>query len=419
VSLKYVKKIYDEIHGFIDLTETELKVIDTPTFQRLRRIKQLAFAYYVYPGATHTRFSHSLGAMHVMGIIARRLYEDGYISKDDIELLRITALLHDVGHTPFSHSIETFYKHLLRTYESHHTNLSVIVINNDPYISEVLKDGGYDPQEISSILLGLHKEPVFNYLLSSDLDVDRMDYLLRDAHHTGVSYGAIDIHRIISTLTIKDGCPVIPWKGIHAVENFYLARLHMYRTVYYHKAVVAYEIMVRLIFDRLTTEIEELRRYRDLRFLEKLITEGKIYLWDDEWLHSQMLNALELRYISPYLKELINMLLRREGLKVLIDRTTMEFNPLRKNDVLVRELEGLVVRLQNLGIPRESMVLFRDNVPIVNEEEAVNVVDEEGNIVPIFEIESSVIKYIPRHYNLRRLYIHPRYLEKAKALIKR
>lgn len=418
VSLRYVKKVYDEIHGFINLTDTELKIIDTPTFQRLRRIKQLAFAYYVYPGATHTRFSHSLGSMHVMGMIAEKLYSQGFIHRDDIELLRITALLHDVGHTPFSHSIETFYKELLKAYEAYHTNLSVMVINNDPYISEILAESGYDAKEISSILTGVHKEPVFNYLLSSDLDVDRMDYLLRDSHHTGVAYGLIDLHRLVDTLTIKDGSPVILEKGIHAVENFYLARLHMYRTVYYHKTVVSFEIMVRLIFDRLTTEISELKKYRSLQHIEKMIKEGKIYLWEDEWLHSQMHNALEINYVSEYLKDLINKFLKREGLKVLVDKTTMEFKPLRReHDNFIDELESLIAKLRRKGVPKEYMVLFIDNVPIINEEEAVNVVREGGDVIPIFELDSSIIKYIPRHYNLRRLYIYPQYVKYAKEVI--
>jgi len=165
-----VKKVFDEVHGYIELTEPELAIVDTPTFQRLRYIKQLAVAWYVYPGATHTRFSHSLGVMHVMGLIARRLYSMGYIhSEDDVQLLRLAALLHDVGHTPFSHAIEPYYRDRVGL---SHEDLTEMMILESYDIRDTLIDYGFDPREIVMILKGKHKEPLYNQLISSDLDVE-------------------------------------------------------------------------------------------------------------------------------------------------------------------------------------------------------------------------------------------------------
>ncbi|MEM4556859.1 MAG: HD domain-containing protein, partial [Sulfolobales archaeon] len=244
---KGVKSIYDEIYGYIPVSELELKVIETPTVQRLRRIKQLALAWYVYPGAVHTRFSHSLGVMHVIGIIANKFIDEGFMKKDDYELLRIAGILHDVGHTPYSHAIELY---MTQAFRIRHEELATYVIENDPYLNDVFSNYGVTPKEVSSIIRGTHKEPLYNMLLSSDLDADRIDYLLRDSLHTGVAYGMIDIDRVLHTITVdKDGELAVPAKSVQAIENFYIARMHMYRAVYHHKTIAAFQMMMKSIYE--------------------------------------------------------------------------------------------------------------------------------------------------------------------------
>jgi HD superfamily phosphohydrolase len=321
-----VKRIYDEVHGYIELSEIELKIIDSSIFQRLRFIKQLAAAWYVYPGATHTRFSHSLGAMHIMGLIASRLASLGYIySYDDVQLLRLAALLHDVGHTPFSHAIEPFYRY--RLYIGHE-DLSKIVILENSDIKEILSSYGYDPKTIVAILEGRYREPLYNQLLSSDLDVDRMDYLIRDALHTGVTYGSIDLHRIIATLVVDgEGNLAILDKGIDALENFYLARMHMYRAVYYHKTLVGYEMLLRKIYEYINEYTEDTLLPKSREDIVKISRSGEIALWHDDWFIGMMINMYREGKHSE-LKELIEAFFFRKGYKVIIDRSRFDFYPL-------------------------------------------------------------------------------------------
>ncbi|MEE9593907.1 MAG: HD domain-containing protein, partial [Candidatus Hydrothermarchaeales archaeon] len=177
--LEKSKVIRDPIHGDIFLTEPETKIVDSLEFQRLRRIKQLGMAYLVYPSANHTRFEHSLGAMHVASRVANTLQ----LSKDDSIKLRIAALLHDVGHGPLSHTSEEL---LERYMGQSHEEITMELINNSD-VSSILIDEGLNPEEVSSLILG--KGGRLGSLISSELDVDRMDFLVRDAHHTGVAYG--------------------------------------------------------------------------------------------------------------------------------------------------------------------------------------------------------------------------------------
>ena len=254
------KFIYDELHGFIGLHNIEVSIVDTPTFQRLRRIKQLAQAWYVYPGAIHTRFSHSLGVFRLAELISNKFIREGFINEDEALLLRVSALLHDIGHTPYSHTLEQYF---LQKYGLRHEDITSWIISEDPYINESLKSNGIDPNEIVAIIRGLHRNRLLSLVLSSDLDVDRLDYLPRDALHTGVAYGLIDLDRIIQTLSVsKDGMLAIPPKAIQAVESFYIARLHMYRAVYYHKTITSYQLLLGTIY-RLMIEAPNILPYLD------------------------------------------------------------------------------------------------------------------------------------------------------------
>ena len=220
------KVIRDPIHGDIFLSELELRVIDTPEFQRLRRIKQLGMTYLVYPSANHTRFEHSIGALHLAGRLASRLE----LGEEETTLVRMASLLHDLGHGPLSHTSEELLARYLNT--SHESITAETILNSG--VAEVLEEGGMDPARIVDVISG--REGYLSRIVSGEFDIDRMDYLVRDAHHTGVGYGIIDLDRLINTIEIRENLLVVNERGLRAVEGLLVARFLMIPTVYLHHA---------------------------------------------------------------------------------------------------------------------------------------------------------------------------------------
>ena len=414
--LRYTTRIYDELHGYIGLTELESHIIDTPVFQRLRRIKQLSAAWLVYPGALHTRFSHSIGVMHVMGIIAEKLAREGYIPGDDIQLLRIAALLHDIGHYPYSHTLEAYY---LRIDGPSHEQLARHIILRDPDLSDIISSSSIDSWEIISIIEGRHKEPVYNMLLGSDLDADRADYLPRDALHTGVTYGVIDLHRIIDTLTVsEDGSLAISYKGLHAVENFYIARLHMYKSVYYHKTIIGYEALLRLIIENLVEELEDDDEVEKLKpqWIYKAIEKGEYPYWEDYWVHHILYKALKSRTVSEDTKRLIRLFLDRRGFKNILDLSYMSNSPMNEEDreKLTRIHEELSKRL-----PSKAIIIFADSIPIVKEDDAVRIVTPKGSMEWITNPSiDTIVNKLYKYYIVMRVYVDPIYANLAREYLR-
>ena len=220
--MENAKVIRDPVHKDVFLTGLEMKIIDTPVFQRLRRIKQLGTTNLVYPSANHTRFEHSIGSAHIAGRIVNRL-DVG----DRGGALRVSALLHDLGHGPLSHTSEELLKRHLK-YSHEDATLKLI---RKSVISDILHENSIDPGLVVKIL---SKKDRLSGLISGDVDVDRMDYLARDAYHTGVAYGIIDLDRLVNTVELVDGRLVIAKGGLRAVEGLLVARFLMTPTVYLH-----------------------------------------------------------------------------------------------------------------------------------------------------------------------------------------
>ncbi|MEM3555753.1 MAG: HD domain-containing protein [Candidatus Micrarchaeia archaeon] len=216
--------IKDAVHGNIQLNNVELKVVDTPELQRLRGVKQMAVAYLVYPGANHTRFEHSLGTMHITGEICRSLS----LGEEETKTLRMAALLHDVGHAAFSHETDGI---LLRMKRGSHESRGVQAVLKGES-GEILEEEGYDVKAVCSEMLGGR-----GGMIDFDLGSDRMDYLLRDSHYTGVAYGVIDSDRLVHTIKMRGGKAVVEWGGIEAAESLLIARFLMFSSVYYHHTV--------------------------------------------------------------------------------------------------------------------------------------------------------------------------------------
>ena len=236
-----MKIIQDTIHGTIKLEEWQLEIIDTAAFQRLRRIKQLGFANLVYPGANHTRFEHSLGAMH----LARKLVED--------EEVVAAALLHDIGHTPFSHSGEKIIERYARR---KHEDVKGIIKEN---FEEILDRHGID---VKKVIRKVKESPV-----SGDIDVDRMDYLVRDSYYTGVAYGVFDVQRLIEKMYFDGKRLIIEEGGIRAAESMLVSRFMMYSAVYYHHVCrIAKKMFEKALVWMIESEelsIEELQKMDD------------------------------------------------------------------------------------------------------------------------------------------------------------
>jgi len=232
--------IKDPIYGYIHVSNLEREIVDTLPLQRLRRIKQLVFADYVYPGANHTRFEHSLGVMHLAGLMGRSLPLG--LSADDVQRVRLAGLLHDLGHGPFSH---TFEQILLKKLNKTHEDLTPWLVKGTE-VSDIIRDGGMDPSEIADLSVGRSgKDKEFmNQIITSSVDVDKMDFLVRDTHHTGAEYGRVDIYRLIYTMDVMDGTLVVDSSALPTLEAFLIARIESFRAIYYHKTARAGQILL-------------------------------------------------------------------------------------------------------------------------------------------------------------------------------
>ncbi len=233
------KIINDPVHGFISIPhEILFDVIEHPYFQRLRRISQTGLLNLIFPGATHTRFHHALGAMHLMFTALSTLKLKGVkISIEEEKAALLAILLHDVGHGPFSHALENMLMD-----DWHHEKLSLLLMNkmNEEFNGEL--------SMAIEMFQGKYQRKFFNQLISSQLDVDRLDYLKRDSFYTGVSEGNVNTQRIISMMNVSDDELVIDAKGIYSIENFLTARMFMYWQVYYHKtSVLAESLLVKIL----------------------------------------------------------------------------------------------------------------------------------------------------------------------------
>ncbi|MFD1633754.1 HD domain-containing protein [Haloplanus ruber] len=254
--------IKDSVHDHIEVTGVAEELLDTPAMQRLRRIRQLGTVSLVYPSANHTRFEHSLGVYH----LASQALDHLGVAGRTAERVRAAALLHDVGHPPFSHNVE----HLLyRRTGKLHDDVDELVASGR--VGAVLRDHDLDPAAVADLIAG---DGRYGQLVSGELDVDRMDYLVRDAHHTGVPYGTIDHGRLVRELTFRDGELVIAEGNVQTAESLLLARALMNPTVYQHHVARIGKAMLRRATERLVDDAghdpERVRRWDDADLLVTL-----------------------------------------------------------------------------------------------------------------------------------------------------
>lgn len=328
------KIINDPIYGCIGLSETEVKLLDTRAMQRLRRIRQMGFASYVFPSGEHSRFVHSIGVLCIMGKMCEHLYrlygnvnEEGiHFGIEDVKKVRIAALLHDVGHFPFSHLTECVYSYIdnvkstdemiegsdsfsgkgrllisdianfKKRKAKDHEHMGAEVIKNDPEILDILQQEQINPNEIGQIIIGdTQANPVYAQLLHSSLDADRLDYLLRDSRQAGVSFGNVELEYILRQMRIKkcsirrgNGTSeeidliVFDIRGQHAIEHFLMARYFHYTQVVQHKTACAFEAVAKALEYLVLTQYST--PYGNYDQIVKCIGKKEYYLFTDDYM---------------------------------------------------------------------------------------------------------------------------------------
>ncbi|MFH1722895.1 MAG: HD domain-containing protein [Candidatus Altiarchaeota archaeon] len=258
--------IRDSIHGDITLSDLEVELVDTPAMQRLRNIRQNGLCSYVYPSMTSTRFEHSLGVMHLAGKVGRHLN----LKSKNSKALRAAGLLHDVGHAPFSHTSDE----LLSKRNIFHEEQSARIIQQTE-VAKILRRHGLNPNLIADLVVGGGR---MGKILSSEIDVDKMDYLLRDAHYAGVAYGLADLERIIESIKLTHSDVVLDAGSLEAVESLLISRGLMYQTVYWHKTKRIAESMlveaIKHLFSKRKLSLKNYLSMDDIDLVSKLRASG-------------------------------------------------------------------------------------------------------------------------------------------------
>jgi HD superfamily phosphohydrolase len=240
--MKFVGEITDPIHKHIRFTEAEHDILDSQMFQRLRRIRQLAGAHLIYPSAQHSRFEHSLGTMHIAGYAGETLLSKGYLeSEEEIQELRLAALLHDIGHGPFSHLFEEVLNEKSR--KNHEDIGKEIILKSE--IRDIISRYGYDSSTVSNLSCGQSKIKFLNEIIAGSLSADIMDYLPRDGMFTGAEYGNIDYHRLVTSFQVVTNDQLaLDRSALYSFESMLISRYEMFKAVYFHKTVRSAEVML-------------------------------------------------------------------------------------------------------------------------------------------------------------------------------
>jgi HD superfamily phosphohydrolase len=396
------KIINDPIYGFIKIpSRFVFELIENPVVQRLRRIKQLGLTYYVYPGATHTRFQHALGAVYLMDQAVHNLRLKGLnIADEEAEAVLAAILLHDIGHGPFSHALEESI-----IPQINHEDLSALLMQklNEEYSGKL------------DLALGIfnnrYEKKFLHQLVSSQLDMDRLDYLRRDSFFTGVTEGVIGSDRIIKMLDVVNDQLVVEAKGIYSIEKFLVARRLMYWQVYFHKTVIAAEFLLVKLLQRakeLTFEGKEIYATPPLDFFLKniisksdmisrkdLIIENFVSLDDDDLMvsakawtrHSDMV-------LSLLAKNLVNRILP----KIRIQKKPFEkniINQIKKNVALEYAWpeEYIHYIVYTDAISNKAYSQFDDKISILNNNGEIEDIAEVSDIFNLNELYKTAKKY--------------------------
>ncbi|MEL6122347.1 MAG: HD domain-containing protein [Bacteroidota bacterium] len=383
-----IKILNDPIYGLISFPfEIIYDLIDHPYFQRLRRICQVGLTSYVYPGATHTRFHHAIGATHLADRLIQTLRKKGVeISDEEHEACMIATLLHDIGHGPFSHALE------FQLIEQHHEDLTKEIMRrlDDLYagrlgLARAIFDNRYEKQFLID-------------LISSQIDVDRMDYLNRDSYYTGVAEGVIGYDRIIAMMNVQDGRLVIEKKGLHSVEKFLISRYLMYQQVYLHPASISAEQMLKSYIAELQLNPPSDTIQGPMERLLSRTSEDPIgdFLQVDDYDIYQLLKSSQ-RSHAPIIRLLASGLMNRRLFKTIIQNNP--WTPQEKDDLIVKCCNLLNLPKSKCG----NIVIFgcEENLLYRDEDEIRFSLGEETPLLTLsqlsklqYQLENPVLHFV-------------------------
>lgn len=402
-----VRRFRDPIHGFIDVYDNEMLVIQDPVFQRLRRIKQLSFAHLVYHGAEHSRFGHVLGTMHLADRVLRSMkakserFAGDVVDEVDIRAARMAALLHDVGHRPFSHALDPLFD------QSHEEISEALVLGRfAPAIEE--GQNGVDSRLVADIILGKPKckKQFLTDLISGPLDVDKMDYLLRDSHYAGVKYGVFDLDMLVDSLVLMGKNMAVLPNGILAAEQMIIARYHMFGQVYHHKTKRAFEGMAQnatlaLLKDR-SFEYPSVESLKD--------ESGVLAFMDDAWL-MRTIAAAKNQAIADIAKDITE---RRPFKEIASSETVgLEGGSSEAKIGYFTAIERSVqANLETIGLEQHDIILDKSSVypyrlfPYTgtSDKDRVFVYDPESELAEPIEQRSRVVESIARNFAVCRMF---------------
>lgn len=439
--LKIVKYINDPVYGGIPVTQIELDLIALPIFQRLRGLRQLARVNYVFPGAEHSRFVHSLGVLYIMGLMTDHLLKQEAITEDDAVKMRVAALLHDIGHYPLSHLGESVYGYCKESckiipqivlditpsaespkkpplYEmvashsksAHHEMLGKYIVTNHEGIKSILEQNGLDPNEIAEIFTGEigSKNMLYSQLLHSSLDADRLDYLLRDSYQTGVKYGLVDLQYLIRLLMVVDDSTtesetsnkvlVCNKKGQHVVEHFLMSRYFHYSQIIFHKTNGAFEGLIKAMYIKLVMGNGFM--YNSLEEIHSHINDYEFLNFNDSSLEVAFKDYYESTKDEEY-KVLYRMYLERKRPKIVYEvKDLYDDSPQQPFAVLKWQLKrepksiSEIVGSDNWGyqIVAVTVEKIHSNYPLT--ENADEHAEELREAVKLYDRETGKISYL-------------------------
>lgn len=384
-SKDYWGEIKDPVHGYVYISSDEKEIIDSFPVQRLHRLRQLAGAEYVYPGANHTRFEHSIGVMHLAGRVVENPNISKHTSEHEGKIVRLAALLHDVGHGPFSH----IFEHLLdKELSKTHEDMTLWIIKNSE-LKEKLDKVGHDAEEIGKLAVGrLHKpkKAFLDQIISSSVDVDKLDFVVRDTYHTGAEYGYIDIFRLIQTLDVLDEDLAVYLGALSALESFVIARIESFKSIYFHRVGRAAQIMLAMAMERANEELG----------LVNFKTPDEYLAMDDYTVWTKLKNSEKSR-------EIIRNLERRKMLKCAYEKTFYQKDTLVSN-IFGREKYRRQLQIdiaQAAEVETDDVIIDVPTVPSVPYHHSVLMEPME---IPVFDKTQQGIKTLRRLSEISKIF---------------
>jgi HD superfamily phosphohydrolase len=406
---RYWGEIKDPVHGYVYITEAEKQLIDSYPVQRLHRLRQLAGSEFVYPGANHTRFEHSIGVMYLAGKLTENQNLSQLLSDNEVQIVRMASLLHDVGHGPFSHVFEHL---LVKFLNKTHEDMTRWIIQKSE-LRDIISGLGYDSDAIGKLAVGELRRRGMAFLdqiIQSTVDVDKLDFVVRDTYHTGAEYGYVDIFRLIHMLDVLGENLAVDVGALSALESFVLARLESFRSIYFHRVGRAAQIM-------LATAMEEAKD--ELGLVDFDSPEDYLAL-NDYTVWSMLKECKKSRGIMEDLE-------RRRLLKCAYDRT---FHVREKMVPSIFSVDEVRDQMRNkiaseAGVEPQAIVLDVPTVPSVPyhhsdllEPMEIPVFQKtrKGEKIPLRLSDiSSVFDVLKGFINILRVYTDEKHLEKVAA----